>query len=185
MTSILGIVASSKLVASGSYESIATVNGTGSSSTITFSSIPSTYKHLQIRALATSTTAASSYGIKINSDSTGSNYKTHRINAAADSVTSTASGYAGSASIAGFYYGDNTTYFTGIILDLIDYANTSKYKTFRTFTGVNTNTSASNNEVSLVSNLWMNTSAVTSIEVFTNGTAWNSNSVFSLYGIKG
>jgi len=32
-----------------SYESIASATGTGSSNTITLSSIPSTYKHLQLR----------------------------------------------------------------------------------------------------------------------------------------
>ena len=36
-------------VTPSSFESIATVSGTGSSGTITFSSIPATYKHLQIR----------------------------------------------------------------------------------------------------------------------------------------
>jgi hypothetical protein len=47
--SILGIIASSKLgVPAGAYESIASATGTGSSATITFSSIPSTYQHLQI-----------------------------------------------------------------------------------------------------------------------------------------
>jgi N-methylhydantoinase A/oxoprolinase/acetone carboxylase beta subunit len=46
---ILGIIASSKLSAVGDFESIATVTVGGTS--ITFSSIPSTYTHLQIRIL--------------------------------------------------------------------------------------------------------------------------------------
>ena len=50
MSPILGIIASSKLKVSGSFESIATVTTTGGEANITLSSIPSTYKHLQIRA---------------------------------------------------------------------------------------------------------------------------------------
>jgi hypothetical protein len=34
-----------------SYESIATVNITGNTSTVNFNSIPSTFKHLQLRAI--------------------------------------------------------------------------------------------------------------------------------------
>jgi hypothetical protein len=47
--SILGIIASSKLTAAaGDFESIATVTvGSGGSAVISFTSIPSTYAHLQ------------------------------------------------------------------------------------------------------------------------------------------
>jgi hypothetical protein len=50
---ILGIISSQisghLFAPSGAYDSIATVSGTGSSGTISFTSIPSTYTHLQIR----------------------------------------------------------------------------------------------------------------------------------------
>ena len=63
-----------------SFESIASASGTGSSGTITFSSIPSTYKSLQIRIFAQSNagTAARSLYIQTNND-TGSNYVRHDL----------------------------------------------------------------------------------------------------------
>ena len=64
-----------------SYESIATATGTGSSGTITFSSIPSTYTHLQLRWIAQSsraTYADDDFNIRFNSDS-GSNYSYHAM----------------------------------------------------------------------------------------------------------
>jgi len=51
LPSLIGIIASSGGGVANSYESIATVTvGGGGSSTISFSSIPSTFQHLQIRA---------------------------------------------------------------------------------------------------------------------------------------
>jgi hypothetical protein len=59
---ILGIIASSKLTVSNSYESIATTTvGSGGSATVTFSSIPATYKHLQVRTLIRSAGSDASY----------------------------------------------------------------------------------------------------------------------------
>ena len=175
--------ASNSITALGTaFESIATATGTGSSNTITFSSIPSTYKHLQIRFLATSTTAGSSYSITFNGDT--SNISSHRINAANSTITAAGAANANS-SWAGIYYGDNTTYYTAGIIDLIDYANTSKYKTISFFSGVNTNSSAANNEITLSSKSWRSTSAITTLAIGTNGTAWATGSTFALYGIKG
>ena len=54
-----------------SFESIATLNGDGSATTLTFSSIASTYKHLQIRAIVRNTGATAnlvSYNIRFNGD---------------------------------------------------------------------------------------------------------------------
>ena len=59
---ILGVIDSAKTGNLSSYESIQTITvGSGGASTIVFSSIPSTYAHLQIRALniTTATTRSS------------------------------------------------------------------------------------------------------------------------------
>lgn len=84
----LGILASQisgHLASPTSYESIATVTvGAGGSSSISFSSIPSTYKHLQLRGIVrtTDTSAAASdgnyIGIRFNGD-TGANYVAHNL----------------------------------------------------------------------------------------------------------
>lgn len=171
----------------GAYESIATVNGTGSASSVTFSSIPSTYKHLQVRWLWRSTAAAttSAAGVRLNGDS-GGNYATHRLLGDGSGVSaqgSTAQTYAGGPlSIAS----DSATAncFTVGILDIEDYTSTTKNKTMRFSFGHDFNGSG---VVFLSSSLWLNTNAVTSLTLLMADSARNisSTSVFSLYGIKG
>jgi len=72
MTPILGILASSRpAAAAGDYESIATASGTGSNDEITFSSIPSTYKHLQIRGLANASGTNALMAVRLNGNTSG------------------------------------------------------------------------------------------------------------------
>ena len=65
---ILGLLASAisgnLFAPSGAYDSIATASGTGSSATISFTSIPSTYTHLQIRGIW-NTTTGSAFGSEV------------------------------------------------------------------------------------------------------------------------
>jgi len=168
-----------------SYESIATANGTGSSGTITFSSIPSTYQHLQIRYIGRVTNAdtADNIFVQFNSD-TGSNYAWHYLqgdgsSAVAGAASSQSKILAGRVSAA-----TATTEIMGAgVLDLLDYANTNKYKTLRTLSGQDRN---GGGVIVMTSGLWQNTAAVSTITI-TNGSATNftSTSTFALYGIKG
>jgi hypothetical protein len=182
---IPGILASSTLKVTGSYESIATATGTGLSATISFTSIPSTYKHLQIRGIAKDTFANSNvFGMYVtfNSD-TGSNYASHRLGG--DGTSAYASGYATQTSIElrSYSVGNSATNIMGVsIMDVIDYASTSKYKTLRAFGGVDKNGSGN---IELCSGLWQNTAAITRIDLVTSGTLWSSSTTFALYGIKG
>ncbi len=188
MSPILGIFASQGRVASSSYESIATVNVSSSQGTITFSSIPSTYKHLQVRYLGrcsrTDYTIATMF-IRFNSDSS-SNYAGHALygNGTAAYAYGNGSqtfGYAGA--VVGANAAANT--FAGGVIDILDYANTNKYKTTRTLTGVNINAS-SGDEVGLQSGLWQSTSAVSRIDFTLESSAnFNQYTQFALYGIKG
>ena len=186
MSPILGIIASSKLVASGSFESIATVNGTGSSDTVTFSSIPGTYKHLQIRAYCGRVGVASLGSLRFNNDSSAI-YTAHRLYA--DGFSVAASGLTGRT---------NTTYsifaggsavpnaLSGSIIDIIDYASTTKNKTVRSFSGLDTNNGLESGSLYLSSALYESTNAITSIQIISQSSiSWSSSSVFSLYGIKG
>ena len=193
MSPIIGIIASSitgsKL---SSYESIATATGNGSSSTITFSSIPSTYKHLQIRGIgkATPTTQASGLlNIQCNSD-TGSNYARHSLRG--DGSTTAASG---TASTTNTRFQDALAYsqtspvnmaniFGAFIIDIHDYSSTSKYKTIRGLGGIDANTASADFEINLISGLWMNTAAINSITLSAND-PFTTTTTFALYGIKG
>jgi hypothetical protein len=162
------------------FDSIATATGTGSSTTITFSSIPSTYQHLQIRFFGRTTTGVSALSMTFNG-SAGTNYARHYL--AGDGATAFVSGAADTAQIwTG--YAINSTNMGGVgIIDIHDYASTTKNKTVRAFTGNDTNTPG-NDDVRLSSGVWKSTSAITSI-TFTSTDNFATNATFALYGIKG
>ena len=68
------------------------------------------------------------------------------------------------------------------VIDILDYANTNKYKTLRVLTGIDVN--GSGGYVQLSSGLWQSSSAITSITL-TNSTNYTTATQFALYGIKG
>ena len=172
-----------------SYESIAKVNGDGSSTTITFSSIPSTYKHLQIRSMASDVYSgvqgSASITVQYNGD-TGSNYTRHHLYGNGTTAYAEGAGNLSSGAIlAGMTYGTATNVYGTSIVDIIDYASTTKYKTTRNFSGADRNASDSTYYIALSSFLWMSTSAITSITLTSGNAAFTTSSSFALYGIKG
>jgi hypothetical protein len=121
--------------------------------------------------------------MRLNGD-TGSNYRYHMLYGFNSTAVATAAGSAQAQTrIFGVGYGTLTTYPNVGVIDIHDYANTSKNKTVRTFSGANNNTSAQS-EVNLNSGLWMSTSAVNSLTIF-SGVNFNAGSTIALYGIKG
>jgi len=83
--------------------------------------------------------------------------------------------------VAGSTAGSNV--FAVTVLDLLDYANTSKNKTVRNLAGYDKNGAG---QIALNSGSWMSTSAVTQIDISPRvGTLFSQYSSFALYGIKG
>jgi hypothetical protein len=163
------------------YESIATASGTGSSGTITFSSIPSTYKHLEIRQISRVTVASSDCNLRFNSD-TGANYSWHRLMGNGSSA-SAASGVSNTyIELPSTSYSSllSNTYGTSVT-SILDYANTNKFKTVRSLGGFEDNSSGF---VLFCSGNWRSTSAVTSISLITGSGSWTTDTHFALYGIK-
>jgi hypothetical protein len=164
------------LIYPGSFESIASVDvGAGGSSTITFSSIPSTYTHLQIRMTSLQTNATSGGTMSFNSDTTTSNYYYHYLlgnGSAASAGAGQDRPYApwnsGSSSGPG-----------ATIVDILDYSNTNKYKTLRALNGYDLNGSGA---ILLTSNLWSNTAAISTITITSAGFLQYSS--FALYGVN-
>lgn len=160
----------------GSFESIATIAASGSS--ITFSSIPSTYKHLQIRWIANAPSGSAPY-MRFNSDSS-SVYTNHSLDGDGSSVYAQGQANANNALFNMWGIASTANCFAGGIIDIVDYADTSKYKTVKSFAGYDQNGSGA---VSLASNLWRSASAISSITITlpspTSGTS------YALYGIKG
>jgi hypothetical protein len=164
----------------GDYESIATSNPSGVNS-ITFSSIASTYKHLQIRVSMIGASGGSLIVGNFNSD-TGANYTWHELNGAG----SAAAAYSGTGVAYSRWFGRNvgtsSTAPTAMVVDILDYTNTNKYKTVRSLSGMDANGSG---EVSLTSSLWINTAAINSITVKTHDAVnFASGTKIALYGVK-
>jgi hypothetical protein len=159
-------------------------SGTGSSGTITFTTIPSTYKHLQIRALGRSDYAGANVqiAVRFNSD-TAANYSGHYL--VGNGSTATASGAGGTT----FGEGGQVTAATSsasvmgtAVIDILDYADTNKYKTLRSLSGFDANGSG---QILLTSGSWRSTSAITSITLLAGAGNWTTDTRFALYGIKG
>jgi hypothetical protein len=147
--------------------------------TVTFSSIPQAYEHLQLRAYLNNAVGNISVSMQFNGD-TGTNYAKHIIYG--DGSAAAASGVATTASMTFHIYSGNTSnIFSAAVMDVLDYANTNKNTTVRGICGWDNNGSGS---VMLGSGLWVNTNAVTSITFGAAGGTWSSGSTIALYGIK-
>jgi hypothetical protein len=175
MPLILGIVASGNYPrVTNSYESIATTTvGSGGTTTITFSSIPSTFKHLQIRGFVADNATNCNFELSFNG-SAGT--KGHRL-------------MGDGAAATGDYYNSAVLYAqrtdTGqfvFITDLLDYASTTKNKTIRTLAGGDKNGAG---RVGLWSAFIDSTSAVTSLSITPSASNFPQYSQLALYGIKG
>lgn len=172
-----------------SFESIASFAGTGSGSSILFSSIPQTYKHLQLRIIArdayTGGTATSTTGTMIfNGDGT-SLYSRHQMQGDGTNTQSTGNSTGTSMQPYMVSYGPSTSVYGVTIIDIHDYTNTAKFKTVRSFMGSDGNVADGNWTVRLGSSNYRSTNAITSIEFATLISGFATGSVFSLYGIKG
>lgn len=197
MSPILGIWASQNYPrVTNSYESIATITVSTAVSSVSFTSIPATYKHLQIRFIAQSNYSfpVDDAYVRFNSDS-GSNYASHMVQGNGSSV------YAGSQTSVSYAQvgfgtlgttsGNQTTASWGsAVIDILDYANTNKYKTLRNLSGNDCNGTGNaglGGRITLSSMLWQNTAAITDIEIICAQGARNFQqySSFALYGVKG
>ena len=168
------------------YESIATtLVGSGGTSTITFSSIPSTFKHLQIRFNARTAFAGNeSFYFKYNSDSSSS-YTHHYLFGNGSTAGAVASAASNTGSLvfrpAGSTAASNI--FGVGIVDILDYQNTNINKTIRNLGGIDTNGAGT---VILTSGLWIDTAAINRIDITSsNSSTIQQHSSFALYGIKG
>lgn len=193
MSPILGIYASQisghLWEPAGAYDALwSTTVPSGGVSTITISNIPQTYKHLQIRMLGRTnrTTYSSDYIKLVANNDTGANYANHQLvgtGSAASAAGTTGNTNAFIQRFSGNAIAANI--FGVAVVDILDYANTNKYKTIRNLGGIDENNVAGVGEIGLYSSLWLNTSAISSITLSSGGgTLFSQYSSFALYGIN-
>jgi len=187
---ILGITASQVpgRLDTNSYESISTATvGAGGAATIDLTSIPGTYRHLQVRGIIRSDreTAFEGFNLRFNNNS-NNNYWWHRIFADGSTVAGAAESPIGNGIAVATIPASSTAsnIFGVVVIDILDYSNTNKNKTLRCLSGIDAN--GSGNAV-LASGLYSaNTNAITSIHFFgSSGQNLSRYSQLALYGIKG
>jgi len=171
----------------GSYELISTSLVTGSSvASVTFSSNAAwaNYKHLQIRCAAVETAGGGidSMIMRFNGDN-AANYAWHGLSGI-NSTASSTSGATSSTPYIAFINGDGAANlrFSPIVIDILDFASTSKTKTSRSLSG---SLGAVDKGVTLKSTLWNSTAAITSIVLSGASGNLDVGSRFSLYGLRG
>lgn len=174
----------------GDYESIQTVTvGSGGAADIEFTSIPSTYQHLQIRHFCISnrtTYAVEDIVMRFNGD-TAANYSRHGLRGNGATAASVAEANA-SYILLEYSSGTSVSNFFGVgVTDILDYRDTNKYTTSRSLSGTDTNglVAGEPGRIYLTSGNWRNTNAITSIKMSPlNGNQWLQHSHFALYGIR-
>lgn len=170
-----------------SFESIATTTLGSTQSSITFTESGgawSGYKHLQIRLLARVDGSVTQNGTKLqfNSD-TGTNYTYHTLygngsSAVAYGEANTNQNFMDKASGASA----GASMFGAMVCDILDFRDTTKYKTTRTLGGTDQNGSGA---IFLSSGVWRNTNAITSITLSPfDGYSYVQYTHAALYGIK-
>lgn len=172
-----------------SYESIATFAiGAGGSSVITFNSIPQNYSHLQIRAFVKSGRATygnDSMAMSFNSVATG--YWWQQMTGEGSGASAT--GNPGAGGLLGSWIGaaGSTSTFAPVVIDILDYSDTNKNKTYKSLSGIDINGTVAGigGTLGMFSGCWFNVSAITRIDFAANsGTNFSQYSHFALYGIK-
>jgi hypothetical protein len=183
----LGILSAAGAGFSSDYELISTSLISSPTASVTFSSLgdfASTYKHLQIRAVAKDAFTGGAAGdFYLTFNGAGSNYRDHYLRGNGTTVASGSFGYttviaAGDmvSSSAG-----NANRFGAYVIDILDFASTTKNTTTRTLSGYLADGA---NTIFLSSGAYFVTNAITSINLRSNANLV-AGSRFSLYGIKG
>jgi hypothetical protein len=161
--------------AGSTYTPIATTTGDGSSATITFSSIPSTYTDL-ILVLAGETSTVSDFTYRVNSDS-GTNYsRTLMIGTGSSALSSRDSNQAQGYLL--YNSPSSGTYNFQYEMQFMNYANTNVNKT------ILIRSSISNRELYGEVHMWRNSStAINSIAITRSSSSFATTTVATLYGI--
>ena len=173
----------------GDFEHIETQTvGSGGATSVTFSSIPGTYKHLQVRCILRDNdvqTDGNPIYVRLNGSTSG--YAYHGLEGNGTSAYS----FSGTSQDRMYFSracsnGATASVFGVLVLDILDYTSTTKNKTVRGIGGFDGN--AAGSKIALGSGLWANTSAVTSVTFLPQHSpsqySWVQHSTFSLYGIR-
>jgi hypothetical protein len=174
------------MAAGSTYTPIATTTLGSAQSSVTFSSLGS-YTDLIIMcntyARFGSETAATMW-IRFNGD-TGTNYS-NTILSGNGSTASSSRGSNGNYAEVGQIMaktGTSSSVFTPAILNIMNYGNTTTYKTVLSRSGNEDGTNNTSRRTDARVALWRSTNAITSLTIGTDAIEYVAGSTFTLYGI--
>jgi hypothetical protein len=156
------------------YTPLANVTLGAAASSVTFGSIPATYRDLICVVVAQGSTTLQGR-VRLNSD-TGSNYNYVRMSGSGSSATSATA----SSQSSGFLSAIAQATTTGALqmnINIMDYSATDKHTT------ILSRADQSANGTEAFVNRWANTAAVTSVQILTSTGNWAAGSTFALYGV--
>jgi hypothetical protein len=161
---------------SSTYEPIATATGTGSSGTITFNSIPSTYTDLVLVANGRINSGTANLQMQFNGV-TSTLYSTTIIYGTGSSALSDRNSNSSVIYVCWASYWNPTDIATTIV-NIQNYSNTTSNKTLLS------RTNAVTYGTEAMVGLWRSTAAINSITLKTSANNFTTASTFTLYGIK-
>jgi hypothetical protein len=158
------------------YDLLASNVLSSNASSVTFSSIPATYRDLVLVVTAKITVGTGGASMRFNADS-GSNYNMVTMEGTG-SATQSGSGSGYNALYVNLNNGELYTGPTVSIIQIMDYSATNKHKsTLHRANGL------SSTSVGATAGRWASTSAINSIEYRGSGATFATGSSFYLYGI--
>jgi hypothetical protein len=173
------------------YESIQTIYlSSGSQLTLSFSSIPATFKHLQLRCSLRSLRTndiASTFRIRFNGD-TGNNTIYNRL---MNNGSGAATGFIAFPDQLVYIYNAcisnqsaPTSFFSPLVVDIYNYSSSSIYKVYDSISGIPY--ASTDQRTGKGMGAWASTTAINSLEFTTDdGSNFAQYSHIGLYGIKG
>jgi hypothetical protein len=163
--------------AANTYVPIATTTLASAAADYTFSSIPATYTDLVLVMSFNSTTSAANYVYLQYNGDTGSNYSTTIL--AGDGTSAISTRFANRTNFNVDYYANPQTDLANKIISIMNYANTTTYKT-----GLVRANRAGRGTDAIVG-LWRSTAAINSIKITCDSGFFATGTTLSLYGILG
>lgn len=162
-----------------SYDSISSVLLTGSASNINITSIPNTYKHLQLRGQYSFTGNGGTPRFRLGTGGSVDSRLVYSHNEfyGNNSGVSSWTGYDNDTNYLGL--GGETTSQSSLVLDIFDYSSTSKKKTYKWTIMVGSDA------IYYGVGFYNEAGAITNINMFTQSNPFATGSTFGLYGIGG
>lgn len=157
------------------YKALANITLGAAASSVTFGSIPSTYRDLVVVVTALGSTTLEGR-VRLNSD-TGSNYSYVRMSGDG-SATSSVAAASQTAGFLSVIADATTTNPLTMLINIMDYSATDKHKT------IISRANAAGTGSEAFANRWAGTSAVTTVQILTSTGNWASGATFALYGIE-